>query len=709
MRVRLDSTVTFSQRTTGAQTLYVAYHAGLGKYYQFGAEEHHIASLLDGNRTITDVLLALQEAGIQWDPRDVAEFISRMVASKLATTVESESTATGVAEPTPTKSSGDVASKVWNVHLPKLLAHIVSQRFPLMNGQRVAIALERRFGSLFDLTGMACWVMLVFSGLLIVYGNATTFAAELRRMFDPSLWLVLIAMWIVAKAIHEAGHAIAARHHGVNVGKVGVMLFFLAPLAYVDVTDAWKLRSRWQRVQIALGGVYLEIAVAAIAAWVWWMLPADAALAKHLAAQFFLIAGPATLLVNANPLLRLDGYYVLSDLTEIPNLRMHGRQQLTGLIQFLLLRIPRPTPLLQGWRRRFATTHALLSVVFQIVWMGGLIIAVSMWAKGVGLILAGSAFALWCVIPLTRTTLRLWLKEPGEGWLRLNDTRRRLLGLASLILVLTQYLCAARSPLDRRVPVIVRYRNEQIARATADAFVRNVYVTSGQRIKRGMLVAELEDAELGVRRNQKSDELVIAELKAIQHRRLGQHALAAAQTEHAASLKRQLAELDAQLTGLRVIARRDGIVIGSHIENLEGAFVAEGQELLRICDPQEKELLASVPEQDMQAYQEIVEKDVTTEVRLRGGTIVRTVPASLRPRARRRLPHPALAATAGGPLAVEPSPDDDTELRTVLPRLESVTKLDPVTSVEIRAGQIGTMMISDNRSLVSRMLDSLRR
>ena len=92
-------------------------------------------------------------------------------------------------------------------------------------------------------------------------------------MFDPSLWLLLLGMWAISKVIHETGHAVAARYHGVQVGKIGILFFFMAPLAYVDVTDAWKLKSRWSRVQIALAGIYLELAVAAIAAWAWWLLP----------------------------------------------------------------------------------------------------------------------------------------------------------------------------------------------------------------------------------------------------------------------------------------------------------------------------------------------------------------------------------------------------------------------------------------------------
>ena len=482
---------------------------------------------------------------------------------------------------------------------------------------------------------------------------------------------------------------------------------FLLRLAYVDVTDAWKLKSRWSRVQIALAGVYLELAVAAIAAWAWWFLPEW--LARHLAAQFFIVAGPATLLVNANPLLRLDGYYVVSDLTEIPELADAWPAQLAACLERLLLKIEPPRPLLSGWRRTFATVHAACSVIFQVVWMGGLIIGVSIWARGLGILACARRVAV-VGHPAAVSMGHEGLDKRSARTLvpeRKAETAARFRRF--VVAVRYNILCVSHSPLARRVPIVVQFHDEQIARATADAFVQSVYVTRGQRVKKGMLLLELEDPELLIRREQKADDLGVAELRAIQFRRQGEFSQSAAESENAESLRRQLVELDQQIEGLDVIAARAGLVVSTRIDNLKGRFVRQGEELLRISDPQEKELLASVAESDMQAYQTAASRAVLAEVRLRGGTTFKAVPASLRPRAKRSLPHPALSATVGGPLPVEPSPDENEKVRVIEPQMESLTPLDPVTSIEVQAGQIGTMTISDNRSLVARMLDVMTR
>jgi hypothetical protein len=164
--------------------------------------------------------------------------------------------------------------------------------------------------------------------------------------------------------------------------------------------------------------------------------------------------------------------------------------------------------------------------------------------------------------------------------------------------------------------------------------------------------------------------------------------------------------LDQQLQGLRVVAERDGLVTTANTDRLVGTYVKAGEELIRVSDPNEKELLVTIGQRDAQAYQHAV--GGTSRVRLRGGTQLTATAEPLRPRARRSLPHPALAATSGGPLAVEPKADEEQAVQLIEPQLESIAPLDPVTSTAVHAGQIGTMTIADDRSLIARLLDLLR-
>tara|TARA_R110002049_G_scaffold27321_2_gene94307 strand:- start:545200 stop:547380 length:2181 start_codon:yes stop_codon:yes gene_type:complete len=721
----LSPRVDFSTRVTGDRTSYVAHHADLGKYFRFGAEEYHVAALIDGTRDVSEIHSQLLTDGIGWSPEELVEFIGKLSQHKIlvprapgadpasANVTGEPATGAGPLPESPESSAAnrDAAatsqsdSKALLQSFTAALSMLISQRIPLLNGQRIAAKFESSFGRFFSAPGMAVWFVLVTSAMLVVYGHRDAFHSEVRKMFDPGIWPILIGIWLVAKVVHEIGHAVAAHRLGVRVGPMGIMFFLFAPLAYVDVTDAWKLRSRMRRVQIALAGVYLELAIASVAAWAWWLLPSG--LLRHLSAQVFLVAGPATLLVNANPLLRLDGYYVLSDLLEIPNLRMHGRKQLGGHLERWLIGIKPPQSLLSGWRRGAATAHATGSVVFQFFWMAGLILAVSMWAQGLGILLGAAAVLLWGILPLSRWAYKIWILDPPERF-GLNDKRKRLISIASFLLLAMQYFTSTSSPLDRRVPVVVRFHDEQIARAATDAFVDAVHVRHGQRVEKGQLLIELNQPELILEHQAMLDELELARQRSNQSRRQGNIALADAKTQEAESIQRRIDEHNKQVDRLSILAERDGLVTTSNLQRLIGRYVRQGEELIRVADPTEKELLTAVGERDVKAYRLAAESHRKATVRLRGGMKIKTVPVPLRPRARVDLPHPAMSALVGGPLAVEPSDHPDRPVQLVEPQLQSVTPLDPLTSAMVSAGQLGSMTIADDRALLARVYEALK-
>ena len=697
----LDENVHFERREIGGRTTFVVRHPTLEKYFHMGVAENRVAMLLDGTRTIDEMMVVLQAEGIDWTGEEVAELVLRFVHAKLARPVEGD------------LGNFNTPSVSWKQRSLKTLSGVISQRIPLFACNRLATKLHSIFGFLFSIPAMVIWAILVTSGFVIFFQQHEEFTSEITKLFDNRLWIAMIVMWVLAKVVHEFGHATAAKHHGVHVGKAGVMFFLMAPLAFVDVTDAWKLPSRWKRMQISLAGVYVELAVAAVALWMWWWL--EDGLLRHLAAQCFLVAGPATLLVNANPLLRLDGYYVLSDLTDIPNLRMHGRDQLGNWLNRVLVGLPETRSLLSGWRRPFATVHAFCSVIFQVIWMTGLVVAVAWWAEGLGWVLAIAAGLMWAVLPMVRWVVKVWKSSSNEP---LPETRSiaghprvRLAIVLGGACALVGYFLTAPSPLGRRVPVVVRYDSEQVVRASASAFVKDVRVKNGERVVAGTLLIELQDPERMVHLAERRDQLKVTSINEVEARKAGDLSVAAAESEHADSLRRQIAELETEVADLITYAQRDGLVIGANLDSMIGRFVEQGDSLMTVCDPQEMELLAAISPSDIEAYQRVTIGDRPMVVRLRGGQRFHTKPSPLRPQAINRLPHPALGANVGGPIPVEmQSTDSDLKSgpKPTQPQMESVTPLDPVTSSRIRSGQVGTMSISDTRSIARRVLDALR-
>jgi putative peptide zinc metalloprotease protein len=144
--------------------------------------------------------------------------------------------------------------------------------------------------------------------------DATTFNSNLH---GDRLWITF-ALLVGIKLLHELGHGMACVTFGGECTESGVILLFGTPSLYCDVTDSWKLPDRWKRVVIAAGGIYIELILATIACFFWAL--SDSIVLRGIAIQIMIVCSLMTLLLNANPLLRYDGYYILSDLLGIPNL-----------------------------------------------------------------------------------------------------------------------------------------------------------------------------------------------------------------------------------------------------------------------------------------------------------------------------------------------------------------------------------------------------
>ncbi|MCM2374871.1 site-2 protease family protein [Aporhodopirellula aestuarii] len=731
-KIRIDPDVEFTPIKIAGVSMARCVHSGTGTHFQFGAAEHHVATLLDGTRTISDVLKQLEEDGLDWTPQDVADFVGVLVAQKIAIAQVPGPASQSATEPTADAAVPSAESSfdsVSNETTPSaaneppaaaaqpaksdtapLLAtvltwcgYVISLRFPLVHAQPLA---QRVLPWVRPLLGgylMAATVASINLSMLLAATEYGRLSAELMRVFASDQWFMMILVWAGLKVIHELGHACMAAHHGVRVGRAGVMFFMFAPLAYVDVTDAWKL-PRWQsRVAIALGGVYLELICASVAVWVWWMFPGG--LIAHVAAQIFFIAGPATLLVNANPLLRLDGYYVVSDLVNIPNLREQGRKLVGGRIESHLFGIGGHTSHLSGWRRTFAASHAAASIVFQFIWMGGLVIVVSMWAGPVGLLVAACALLLWAVLPATRWCYRIWTYEgTGPGFSR-GSHRRRIAWVALTVGTIGQFFLTLPSPMVVEVPVVARFSGEQVLRSPASGFVRHVYWCTGDVVRAGEVVLEIENDELEVERDEIRFQLEAESIEWQRNERNESLGLAEASMRRSEILQRKLSELEEQVAGMKVKATRDGEILTPQFHELEGRYVSVGEELTRIGKRSNKELLLSIGESEMKAYHDAVAKGHALRVCFRGGQWIDIVPTPMRPRGSVTVSHPALAATSGGPVPVAPAAESKTGGQTIewiAPRFEAIVELPPSKADAVRCGEVGDLALQDKRSLARR-------
>ena len=184
-----------------------------------------------------------------------------------------------------------------------------------------------------------------------------------------SFWVCLA----VVKIIHEFGHGLTAKHFGGEVHEMGILFLVLTPALYCDVTDSWLLPNKWKRIWISAAGIYVECFLASIATFVWWY--STPGLLNSLAMATMFICSVNTIMFNANPLLRYDGYYVMADWLEIPNLRIKSTQFFAYLVQEKVLGLEIPVQSYMPRSRRILfVTYAVASyiyrwfVTFAILW-----------------------------------------------------------------------------------------------------------------------------------------------------------------------------------------------------------------------------------------------------------------------------------------------------------------------------------------------------
>ncbi len=289
---------------------------------------------------------------------------------------------------------------------------------------------------------MAAWLL-----ILVQFESFSKKLPEFRQFFG---WPNIILMWcslVVCKVIHEFGHGLACKHYGGECHEMGVMVLLFSPCLYADVTDSWMFKNKWPRIMVSAAGMYVEIVLSALAVFLWWNT--QPGLFNYLCLNVFFVTSFTTVVFNANPLLRYDGYYMLSDYLELPNLRQQAEGQVRRVVaeKTAGLELP-PPPFLPETGHRMLVTFAVSAWLYRFVVVWGVSTFLYLTLKPYGIqnlalalglfSTAGlTVFPLWRMFKLIRKT-----KDQPVNRTRLGITVSLLVGIASR-------LCACADPLAR--------------------------------------------------------------------------------------------------------------------------------------------------------------------------------------------------------------------------------------------------------------------
>jgi putative peptide zinc metalloprotease protein len=544
---------------------------------------------------------------------------------------------------------------------------------------------DRCCGWLFGRAAFCVWLAFVASALVVVAAHAGQLRTSAAGVLAAENWFWLGLCWLGLKTVHELSHGLVCKRYGGNVRDAGLLFVLFMPVAYVDMTSAWRFRSKWHRIHASLAGMYAELFVASVAAWIW--SRSTGSLTGHIAFNVMLMASITTLLFNANPLLRFDGYYVLADVLEIPNLASHASQTWRAAARWFFLGLPGPPSNLPRGKRHIVRWYGLAALAWRTVVSVSLVLAASVMFYGAGIVLAAGGVICWWLVPCAKAIRGLWpLRHSpvtrSRFVLMTTATGATLLSLFTIVPWVLPY----------RAPAVVEYAPLAVVRADSSGFVVKLLVRPGDHVAEGQTLAVLENPEQSLQRQELELSIERSELRARMLKREGKLAEYQAEHDRVASLELKLAEKAHEVEALVVRAPQPGVVIGRGLPLLLGTYVAKGDELLAIAQESGKELRISVAQHDVQLFSRQV--GATLRVLLGDGQILFGTLTRLEPHASPVPPHQALGANCGGPLPVVERRNGERNKESVsheflTPRISGTISLASNDARHVFSGQVG--------------------
>lgn len=645
------------------------------RYIRLRPEAYRFLMLLDGRRTVQDVWQQLWEKAPLDAPsqEEVIQMIARLNQQGLLVTEQN-------------RAAGQVfeqGEETRGRELRGRLLNFLFLRIPLWDPDRTLQALLPLARVLFTRWMAVAWLALVGTGIFVALSHAEALLRQTEGVIAPGnlLWLYLV--WAVVKFLHEMGHGIACRRWGGEVHTMGIMLLVMTPIPYVDTTSSHALRERYRRLLVGSAGILVELALAAVAVILW--AQTGEGLLRQIAYNVVFLASVSTLLFNLNPLLRFDGYYILTDLLDYPNLHQRSTMQLKYWLERYGFGLRTSmTPAASGKEAVGLTFFAISSAIYRIFILTVIIGFVAGQFFEIGLLLALFAIITWGLVPVGKFFKYV---HTGKSLVRCRTraTTVTWAALAALLLLLG----AMPFPHAFRAEGVVEVRKKATVVSLADGFVQDLAVAPGQWVENNQPLLQLVDPELDLDRKR----LAAAGVELAARQRAAQErepAFLTALASQTAQLELRQARLAERAAGLTVAAPQEGRWVPSATTPLTGRWLPRGTELGKVLDDRERSFTAIVTQAEAdRLFRHELEGAV---IRLRGdaGLPLTATGLDLLPAEQTRLPTAALGWLAGGKIPVAAGDP------------ESVTTVEPFFVVKLSLPESEALALGSFRRGVAR-------
>jgi putative peptide zinc metalloprotease protein len=493
LRIRLRPDIAIESHRYEGRTFYVVKDPVGLRYYRLKDNEYFLLQFLDGKRTLEEAQKAYER---EFRPErlkleDIEGFAQELLNAGLAM---SDSPRAG-------KQLFERRGKRIRREWMQTLSNILYIKIPIFDPEKVLKFQLGFLGWIFSLWFFCFSVVFMSAAIMLVATHFEMFRSKLpsyQEFFSLKSAVYLWAALGVVKVIHEFGHGLSCKRFGGEVHEMGALLMCFSPALYCNVSDAWILPNKWHRIIISFAGIYVELLIAAISTFVWWNTPTQPFI-NNLSLSLMIVCSVSTVVFNANPLMRYDGYYVLADWLEIPNLREKANRYLKNLMLALCFGVEIPAEeYMQVGRKVLFIVFAVVSYVYRWVVTFSILYLFYTFLRPYKLEMVGNLLTLAAIVSMT-----IWpVFQMGKNIVkrgRLPDMKRkRVLITAFVAFAIAMVLVLVPMPISRiRGLAVVQAHPDastQIVLKKSAILVR-LKVQPGEKVTRGQVLAEFRDMD----------------------------------------------------------------------------------------------------------------------------------------------------------------------------------------------------------------------
>ena len=622
---------------------YVLQDLASGRYYRFTPTAYQVIGLMDGRLTVQDLWEKASERFGDEAPTqgEMVNLLSQLHAADVMLCDVPPDTAELFRRHSKQERSW------WKTNLRSPL----SLRFPLFKPEKFLARTAYLVRPLFSTYGALLWLAVVGAALVLAGLNWQDLTeGVMDRVLSGQNLVLLVLVFPFIKALHELGHGYAIKILGGQVPEMGIMLLVFMPVPYVDASSSLAFREKWQRVLVGAGGMLVELFVASLAVFIWLFL--SPGFLRSICFNVIFVASVSTILFNGNPLLRYDGYYILSDLLGILNLGQRGTNYLGYLFKRYAFGLKEEPPYVGPGERFWFIFYTIAAFVYRIFLYFAIISFIAAKFFFIGILMAIWSIVGLAVVPAVKK-IHYVMTSPA-----LREKRGRAVAVTwGLILGVLVLLFLMPFPSWTRTEGVVWAPDESLVRAGAEGFVDRVRATPTTSVKTGEVLIECRDPLLVA--NVRVLEAQLRELE-VQYNDLTSQldsVKAGIIKEEIDQTRGNLARARERQAALMIRSPGDGLFILPGAEDLPDRFLKQGDLVAYVLNKDRPTVRVVATQSDIDLVRQ---RHRGVKVRL-ASQVDRVIPALIKrevPGGMEKLPSTALGQGGGGEVPIDPRDKD---------------------------------------------------